>query len=344
MVVDVSNTPLMKPGARNLISDVPGIRVGNAHNKLIKTGCTVVTAEHPFVAAVDVMGGAPGSRETDCLDPERLVTAVNALVLSGGSAFGLDAASGVTNALRAAGKGFAVGPVTVPIVPSAIIFDLLNGGDKNWQENPYQALGVEAFTALSRNFELGTIGAGYGATCATLKGGLGSASLVLPSGYTVGALVVANPHGSAVAPGSQQFWAAPFEVDNEFGGLGAVTESYGLRMPGNEKLAAYEALANTTLAIVATDARLNKAQAKRLAVAGQDGIARAVVPAHTQYDGDLVFGMSTGTQPLIDAQQDLVTLGHAASVCVARAIARAVFNASPEKGDILPTWRQKFNP
>jgi len=337
-----SEPTLMKPGARNLITDVPGVRVGNAHDKAIKTGCTVVTAEQPFVAAVDVMGGAPGTRETDCLDPERLVTEVDALVLSGGSAFGLDAASGVADALRLAGKGFAIGPVTVPIVPAAIIFDLLNGGDKGWATNPYRNLGTEALANARRNFELGSIGAGFGATCANLKGGLGSASLVLPNGYTVGALVVANPHGSAVVPDGKEFWAAPFEIDNEYGGLGG-GDAQALRLPSNEKMAAYEAMANTTLVIVATDAVLDKTQAQRLAVASQDGIARAIVPAHTQYDGDLVFAMSTGTRAISDASTDFVTLGHAAAVCVSRSIARAVFMAQAMPDDILPSWAQQFS-
>ncbi|MEE9336111.1 MAG: P1 family peptidase [Granulosicoccaceae bacterium] len=337
-----AESAFMVPGARNLITDVPGVRVGHAHDKIIKTGCTVVVAEQPFVAAVDVMGGAPGTRETDCLDPGRLVTNIDALVLSGGSAFGLDAASGVADALRAAGKGFSIGPVTVPIVPAAIIFDLLNGGDKTWTNNPYRDLGVEALTETRRDFELGSVGAGYGASCANLKGGLGSASLVLPSGYTVGALVVANPHGSAVVPDGKEFWAAPYEVDKEYGGFGC-GDSQPLRMPSNEKMAAYEAMANTTLVIVATDAVLNKSQSQRLAVASQDGIARAITPAHTQYDGDLVFAMSTGTREIVDAQRDFVALGHAAAICVSRSIARAVFMAQAMPGDILPSWAQQFS-
>ena len=342
VVSNDSESALMVPGALNLITDVPGVRVGNAHVKAIKSGCTVVTAETPFVAAVDVMGGAPGTRETDCLDLGRLVEKVDALVLSGGSAFGLDAASGVADALRAAGKGFAIGPMTVPIVPAAIIFDLLNGGDKSWTTNPYRNLGVEALAETDRYFELGSVGAGFGATCANLKGGLGSASLVLPSGYTVGSLVVVNPHGSAVVPNGKEFWAAPFEVDNEYGGLGG-GNSQPLRMPSNEKMAAYDAMANTTLVIVATDAVLNKSQAHRLAVASQDGIARAIVPAHTQYDGDLVFAMSTGSRQIGDTQRDYVALGHAAAVCVSRSIARAVFNAQAMPGDILPSWAQQFS-
>ncbi len=332
----------MNPGTKNLITDVPGLLVGNACDPMIKTGTTVLTAEKPFVASVDVMGGAPGTRETDCLAPDRLVSEVDALVLSGGSAFGLDAASGVADTLRLANKGFCVGPVSIPIVPAAILFDLINGGDKRWNNNPYRQLGVDALKACATEFELGTAGAGYGATTATLKGGLGSASVVLDSGHTVGALVAVNPHGSVVAPNSEHFWAAPFEVSAEFGGLGLAPVRHPLYEPRNEKLTAYQALTNTTLAIVATDARLDKAQLKRFAVAAHDGMARAIVPSHTPFDGDLVFSVSTGARELQDPIVDLMSLGHAASLCLARAIARGVYLARSESADTLPTWQFCF--
>jgi len=331
----------MKVGIRNLITDVPGVLVGNAANDEIKTGSTVFTAREPFLASVDIMGGAPGTRETDALAPENLVDDVDAIVLSGGSAFGLDAASGVADALAELHKGFQVGPVNVPIVPSAIIFDLINGGDKSWLENPYKQLGRDALAHAEPDFDLGSVGAGVGATCSALKGGLGSASVVLPSGHTVGALVVVNPHGSPVVPDSKQFWAAPFEVDNEFGGLGVCTDANPLKMPMNEKLSAYQAKANTTIAIVATDALLDKAQAKRFAVAAQDGIARSIVPSHTLFDGDLVFGVST-RQKLLDESDSTIlqmALGHAAAVCMARAVARGVFMATSAPNDTLPSWQ-----
>lgn len=328
----------MQPGPRNLITDVAGLLVGNADDPNIKTGTTVLTADQPFTATVDVMGGAPGTRETDCLDPDRLVAAVDALVLSGGSAFGLDAASGVMDALAAEGRGFAVGEATVPIVPAAILFDLLNGGDKKWETNPYRALGVEALANRAADFDLGTAGAGSGATTATLKGGLGSASLVLDSGATVGALVAVNPHGSPVVAGTGNFWAAPFEVGDEFGGRGSAADPNTLAEQQNEKLAAFEARANTTIAIVATDVALDKAQLKRIAVAAQDGMARALVPAHTPFDGDLVFSLSTGEREAEDPIRDLMDIGHAASLCLTRAIARGVFLATPSPGDTLPTW------
>ena len=335
---------MMKPGPENLITDVSGLHVGNASLADEKTGVTVLTAATPFLASVDVMGGAPGTRETDCLATENLVNDVDAIVISGGSAFGLDAASGVTDALAEQERGFRVGPVTVPIVPAAIIFDLLNGGNKDWSQNPYNALGREALHNADSQFELGTCGAGTGATTATLKGGLGSASIVLSAGYTVGALVVVNPHGSVLAPDTNQFWAAPFEVNKEFGGLGVCTQPQPLFEPKNEKLAAFEAKANTTIGIVATDAVLDKAQANRLAVAAQDGLARAIVPSHTLFDGDLIFGVSTRQKSVLEteATELQMALGHAASVCMARAVARGVYLAEQLEGDTLPSWRSLY--
>ncbi|MEC8573624.1 MAG: P1 family peptidase, partial [Pseudomonadota bacterium] len=186
----------MKPGPLNLITDVPGLKVGNAQDRKLKSGTTVLTANQPFTAGVHVMGGAPGTRETDLLAPDKSVAQIDALVLSGGSAFGLDACSGVVAGLRDDGRGFAVGPARVPIVPGAILFDLLNGGDKSWQHNPYAALGRAAYDAAAVEFDLGSVGAGAGALASRVKGGLGSASFVLPGGVTVGALVAANPLGS----------------------------------------------------------------------------------------------------------------------------------------------------
>lgn len=330
----------MKPGPKNLITDVAGLQVGNAHDPTLKSGTTVLSADTAFTASVDVMGGAPGTRETDALAPDRLVESVDALVLSGGSALGLDAASGVADALRSLGRGFEVGPAIVPIVPAAILFDLLNGGDKNWTVNPYRQLGVDALADCSTDFELGTVGAGAGATTGTVKGGLGSASIVLDNGVTVGALVAVNPTGSVVVPGTPSFWSAPFEVDGEFGGLGPALEFDPLVAPRSLKMEAYAAAGNTTIAIVATDANLSKTQLKRLAVAAQDGMARAIVPSHTPFDGDLVFSVSTGRVELDDAVNDPVMLGHMASLCLARAIARGVFHAAPEPNDLLPTWGQ----
>ncbi len=332
----------MTPGPRNLITDVPGLKVGNAQDEALKSGTTVLTADHPFVASVHVMGGAPGTRETDLLASDKSVQHVDAIALSGGSAFGLDACSGVSDALHAEGRGFQVGPAVVPIVPGAILFDLLNGGDKDWTENPYRALGKAAYLAASPKFELGSVGAGTGALAAMHKGGLGSASLMLEGGVTVGALVAANPLGSVTTSGDRHFWAAPFEIDAEFGGLGPDPASGLGRSHVSRKAQAMHPAppddANTTIAIVATDAALTKPQCQRLAVAAHDGISRAIVPAHTPGDGDLVFGLSTGTHAV--APEAMALIGHAASICLARAIARAIYLAIPRPGDLLPCWSQ----
>ena len=334
----------MRTGPRNLITDVAGLRVGNAEDHHIKTGTTVLIADQPFKASFDVMGGSPGSRETELLAPDKAVEQIDALVLSGGSAFGLDAASGVSDALRKVGRGFKVETAIVPIVPAAIIFDLLNKGDKDWDENPYRALGARALANAGEEFELGTAGAGVGALTANLKGGLGSASLVIPGGYTVGALVVANPTGSVTMGDSPHFWAAPFELDGEYGGRGPLTTPMSFEQTARSKRDWVSPIANTTIAIVATDADLTKSQLKRLAVAAQDGIARAASPAHTQVDGDLVFAVSTGVRPLATPVLNALQLGHAAAVCLSRAMARAIYLATPAHGDVVPTWQEKWGP
>ena len=330
----------MKPGRKNLITDIPGLKVGNAQDDALKSGTTVLTADTAFTASVHVMGGAPGTRETDLLAPDKTVDRVDAITLSGGSAFGLDAGSGVSDALRAEGRGFHAGSAIVPIVPGAILFDLLNGGDKNWSGNPYRALGRAAYLSASETFELGSVGAGTGALAAMHKGGLGSASAVMDNGVTVGALVAANPLGSVTTPGDKHFWAAPFEVGTEFGGLGP-DPSTGLgSVPTSRKSIAMRPAppdaTNTTIAIVATDAALTKAHCHRLAVAAHDGIARSIVPAHTPGDGDLVFGVSTGARAVENS--DIGLIGHASAVCLSRAIARAVYMASSAQGDLLPCW------
>ncbi|WP_116132359.1 P1 family peptidase [Tropicimonas sp. IMCC34043] len=326
----------MHPGATNLITDVPGLRVGNASFPGLKSGVSVVLGDVPFTAAVHVMGGAPGTRETDLLAPDKLVQEVDALVLSGGSAFGLDAASGVADGLRAMGRGFLVGDQRVPIVPGAILFDLLNGGDKGWDENPYKALGRAALAAAGRDFALGSVGAGTGATTRSLKGGLGSASLVLDCGVTVGALVAVNALGDVTGRAGPQFWAAPWEFGEEFGGLGTVAAHDPGAEPGLKQGQA------TTIAIVATDAALTQAQAQRTATAAHDGMARAIVPSHTPFDGDLVFAAATGARVLADPVLDAMALGHAAACCLARAIARGVFHATAAPGDPVPCWRDRF--
>ena len=325
----------MRPGARNLITDVAGLVVGNAEDHVVKTGSTVLLGARPFVAGVHVMGGAPGTRETDLLAPDKLVQEVDALVLSGGSAFGLDAPSGVADALRAQGRGFAVGDQRVPIVPGAILFDLINGGNKNWAENPYKALGRAALANAGTDFALGSVGAGAGAATFRVKGGLGSASVVLESGITLGALVAVNSVGSPLVGDTRHFWAAPWEMEGEFGGLGLPARFD----PGHEPFCGKRLGEATTIAIIATDAALTKAQATRLATAAHDGFARAIVPAHTPLDGDLIFAAATGARPLSDPLTDTFALGHAAAVCLARAVARGVHAATPAPGDMQPCWR-----
>lgn len=330
-----------KTGPRNLITDVAGLWVGNASDGALKSGSTVVLGDAPFTASVHVMGGAPGTRETDLLAPDKTVQQVDALVLSGGSAFGLDACGGVADGLRDMGRGFAVGNVVVPIVPGAIVFDLINGGDKAWDANPYPALGRAALDAAALDFTLGSVGAGTGAMAARQKGGLGSTSVILPDGTTIGALVVVNSLGSVTTPGDRHFWAAPFEMDGEFGGLGP-DPSAGYTAPEpslKEQAMGLHATngTNTTIAIVATDAPLSKAQCHRLAVNAHDGMARAIVPSHTPLDGDLVFGISTSNEAPIDHAR-YAAIGAAAATCLSRAIARAIYSATPASGDIIATY------
>ena len=325
----------MKTGPTNSLCDIEGLRVGNAQDDTLKSGTTVVVGEAPFTASVAVMGGAPGTRETDLLAPDKSVAAVDALVLSGGSAFGLDACSGVVDGLRADGRGFRLGAAQIPLVPGAILFDLLNGGDKDWTENPYRALGLAAYRAAAPEFEIGTNGAGTGALTSMLKGGLGTASLQLPDGSTVAALVAANPVGAVTTPGDRHFYAAPFEMNGEFGGIGPdMASGLGLSQE-SRKMNAMSARANTTIAIVATNATLTKAECHRVAIAAHDGIARACVPAHTPHDGDLVFALTTSARPAAD----VLLTGHAAALCLSRAIARAVYEATPAQNDIMPCWK-----
>ncbi len=324
----------MKPGPRNLITDVPGLLVGNSDDPKVKTGVTVLVGTAPFTAGVNVMGGAPGTRETDLLAPDKIVQKVDALVLSGGSAFGLAAATGVADSLAKQGRGYPAGTAKVPIVPAAILFDLMNGGEKNWDANPYPSLGERALANASEAFDLGTIGAGTGATTANLKGGLGSASLILPSGHTVGALVAVNALGSVIHGDGPEFVAGPLEFSAEFGGLG-----HGAKFDPSRPPVTKYSTQNTTIAIVATDAQLDKSGCTRLATSAQDGIARAVWPSHTPMDGDLVFAASTNQKP----EADPLLLGHAAALCLSRAIARAIYEASPAANDPFPTWRQRFS-
>ncbi|WP_412728403.1 P1 family peptidase [Ensifer adhaerens] len=331
---------MMLPGPHNLITDVAGLSVGNAEDHRLKSGVTAIVCDPQATAAVQVLGGAPGTRETDLLEPHNTVQTVDAIILSGGSAFGLDAASGAQAALREMGRGFAVGPHRVPIVPSAILFDLINGGEKDWGRfPPYRDLGYEAVRKAGLGFSTGSAGAGTGALTATFKGGLGSASIVLPNGITVGALVAVNALGSATVGGTRHFWAAPFEKLEEFGGLGLPhplpADASDIRTKLRPNLSA---AANTTIAVIATDAVLTKAEAKRLAIAAHDGFSRALWPAHTPLDGDLVFALATGESGRTLQLEDFIDLGAAAAATMARAIARGVHDATPAENDPLPCW------
>ena len=326
---------------RNLITDIAGVRVGQAEDRALGSGVTVVVFDRAVTGSVDVRGGGPGTRETALLDPAQTVDGIDAIVLSGGSAFGLDAASGVQAAMREQGRGFRIRDAVVPIVPGAILFDLLNGGNKNWgRYPPYRELGYAAAQAAGSEFKLGTVGAGTGATTATLKGGIGSASAKTRAGITVGALVAVNAVGTATVGDGPHFWAAPFEQDGEFGGRGVAPRvsdaDLALRAKGGPR-------ENTTIAVIATDARLTKAQANRLAVMAQDGFARAIYPVHTPLDGDVIFAAATGAIELADPHYGMAELGMVAGNVMARAIARGVYAATalPFPG-ALPSWNDRF--
>jgi L-aminopeptidase/D-esterase-like protein len=330
---------MLQPGPLNLITDVEGIRVGNAEDAGVRTGVTVVLPDHPSLAAIDVRGGAPGTRETDSLDPTCLVDRVDAVVLSGGSAFGLEAGSGVTNWLAVQGRGFAVGSAIVPIVPAAILFDLLNGGAKDWGEYPpYAALGRAATIAAARSFALGNAGAGYGAKAGPLKGGLGSASALAADGLQVGALAAVNARGETVMPGSSCFWAWALAQAGEVGAQAPPTQPPPLEE--SEPPSAFPG-GHTTIAVVATNAALDKAEAQRVAIMAQDGFARAIRPTHTPFDGDTVFVLATGRWRLPEPRAGaLLRIGAAAADCTARAIMRGVYEAQ-SLGDLV-CYRERY--
>ena len=330
---------MAQPGPRNLITDVPGLMVGQAEDCNAITGTTVLIAERPAVAAVDVRGGAPGSRETELLDPAALVERVDAVVLSGGSAFGLDAAAGVMDWLDEHGRGFEVRGVRVPIVPAAIIFDLAFPGRHHWSGSPpHRTLDRAAAEGSGPEFALGNAGAGLGAKAGRLKGGIGSASLRLATGETVGALVAVNSWGAAVRPDCGRLWAAEFAFPGEILPQPPIPDA-ALDPEDYSACAGPAAGANTTIAIVATDAPLTKSGCRRLAIMAQDGLARAIRPAHTPFDGDTVFAISTGEGAPIEPDRQ-ARLGSAAADCLARAIMRALIAAEPLGG--YPSWRARW--
>lgn len=341
----------IRPGPRNLITDVDGIAVGNAQSEAVRSGVTVVLPDKRTVAGADVRGGAPGTRETDALNPTCLVDAVEGLVLSGGSVYGLEAMSGAVAWLGARKRGFALGetPVVSPVVPGAVLFDLPNGGDKNWGETPpYREWARKACETASREFQLGNIGAGMGAMAGNIKGGLGSAS-ALDGDLQVGALIAVNPFGSVVMPETGHFWAAPYELDGEFGGRGwpdtlpsasADDVFRGTRLDIGEVAPG----ANTTIGILATNAALSKSEAARIAIMAQDGLARAIRPIHSQVDGDTIFVLATGTHTLpddpLERLMQLLRIGAIAADTVARAVARGVY-AAADLGDAV-SYKSKY--
>mgnify|MGYP001331213219 CR=1 FL=1 len=326
---------------RNLITDVPGLRVGNAQDETVASGVTVALFDAPTIASCAVLGGAPGTRETDLLEPDKMVPGIHGIVLSGGSALGLDAAGGVQAFLREREIGFQIGNTRVPLVSQAAVFDLLNGGNKDWgRYSPYRELAYEAAGNAGADFALGTAGGGYGATTVNLKGGLGSASTVTASGHTVGALVVVNSIASAVIGDGPHFWAGALEEGEEFGGHGlpgkVEPEHRRPFWKGGPQPA-------TTIALVATDAVLTKAQAKRLALSTHAGLARALRFSNGLFDGDTIFTAATGVKPLADEATDFTYITVAAADCLARAIARGVYEATALPfEDALPAWKDLF--
>ncbi|MGU3317481.1 P1 family peptidase [Sphingomonas sp. M6A6_1c] len=327
-----------RPGPGNSITDVRGLRVGHATDERVQTGVTVLLFDRQWPAAVDVRGGGPGVRETETLAAHNVVDGIHAIALSGGSVFGLAAADGVVASLSTAGIGLRLrdGGHAIPIVPGAVLHDLNNAGDKDWGDrSPYHALGRQAVAAAGTAVALGSVGAGRGAMAGYRKGGVGTASLQLDGGLTVGALAAVNPVGSVTMADDATYWAWPFEIDGEFGGRRpAATMATAVDpLPDASRLALLGRLrpgANTTLAVVACDAALTRAEVQRVAMMAQDGIARAIRPAHTPYDGDLVFAVASGAVALPDDRArpwHVARIGSAAADCLARAIARGVHHA-----------------
>lgn len=329
------------PAMRNLVTDIAGVRVGHAANERLASGVTALLFDAPAIASIAIHGGAPGLRDNALLDPSMSVERINAIVLSGGSVYGLDAMGGTIAFLREMGRGFPIRDIKVPIVPGAILFDLLNGGDKEACGTPvYWHLGHAAAQSAAADFALGSAGAGWGATIADLKGGLGSASTRTTNGFLVGALVAVNAIGRATIGTGPHFWAAPYERNGEFGGLGFPSpwpiDAVDFVIKG-------EAAENTTIGVVVTDAVLSKPDAQRLAVMAHDGMARALRPSHAPMDGDTIFAAATGTTAKPPSLRDKTEIGSCAADCLARAIARAIYEASPLPfPGALPSWAEKY--
>lgn len=324
------------PGKKNLITDVSGVKVGNAHDERARSGVSVLLTPQRAVAGVEQRGGAPGTRETNLLDPSCLVDEVDAIVLSGGSVYGLEAASSIANELGARGQGYQLGEgsLVAPIVPAAILFDLRNGGEKAWgAKPPYHDLGRRALLDAGGDFQIGKAGAGFGALAGAYEGGLGSASFVTDDGFEVGALVAVNSFGSPFRPGGEDttrsLWAAEFALGKEMGSKNLVPAGPISDFPSDTKVGALPGM-NTTIGTVAVNAALTSAEAGRLAIMGEDGLARAIRPIHTPMDGDTVFSVATGLKTLPDEGRPLALarLGLLAADCLTRACGRAIYETN----------------
>ena len=322
-------TKLFK-GPKNSITDIDGFLVGNAQDDHIKSGATVLTRLTSFRASVSILGGAPGTKETDLLSPDKIVENIDGIVLAGGSAFGLDASSGVMDCLRGQNRGFDTGAIKVPIVPSAILFDLKNGGFKEWSINPYRELGQNAFLKVSHDFEIGSVGAGCGATTSVVKGGLGTSSLFYGDRIKVGAIVAVNSVGSPCFPGTNFLFSDLYGEKN--GGFE--------RPPTNSLINSTKFLTGeaTTLGIVCTNLDFNKNDLNRIATSAHSGIARAIEPSHTPFDGDIIFSATSGTQPIDSKDKDLMLVCQLSALCITQAVGSAIKAARPKKGDLLSCW------
>ena len=356
MEIDVKNC--FGPGTYNFITDVDGVQVGHAENLEIGTGVTVITSDKPFSAAVDVRGGGPGTRETDMLSLENSIGRADAIVLSGGSAYGLDACAEIQDLLRQDQKGYKLGNAIIPLVPGAVIFDLNINEKPHVNEvgnrSPWRILANKAYNSLNKQLQQGSYGAGCGATTATLKGGQGSSSWKqkLSNGkeYTVGALVINNAVGNPLLNEGPNFLSGFLEYKNEFGGYGASLESYdhilrAKRIPSSlgQSNIFNDIASNTVIGIVATDAPVTRAHLKRMAIMAHDGIAKSVSPAHTPMDGDTIFAISTSDVSYKEVLEntDILALGARSSDCLARACNRAVFEATII-GKSKPAWKTLF--
>lgn len=329
-------------GKNNLITDVDDILVGNAQNEKIGTGTTVIIPPEGSTASADVRGGAPGTREVGALNPYNLVDTVDAIVLSGGSAWGLESASSAANYIGKSGRGFKTSDniKNVPMVPAAILFDLNNGGDKDWGDNPpYYNLGIEAASQAKEEFELGNAGAGYGSQAGTLKGGLGSASFESDSGLKVGGLFAVNSFGSVVNNETGQFWAACEELNKEYGDRGAPNNLPEDVLSGS-KLNNDLAKSNTTIGVIATNVKLDTRTAKRIAIMAHTGMARAIKPIHSPVDGDVIFVISTNSYDKELSYREINEIGELGARVCARSISRAVYEAKSLFD--MPSWKEKY--